>query len=123
MKGKSQSPWAELGWHDEHLEKFGLTHKIIIDASEHRQGISAEWVNRGLDFLMGDLASFATNPPADIADKLLPFNLAVCDLDVVPDIKWDQNTCVGDTGCMSSVVLNNCPRLLLNNVPFPYKRN
>lgn len=96
---------------------------MLIDAAEHRQGATGEWISRNLDFLADDLASLAQNPPNNVAEKLVQFNIPVCDLDAIDGIKYDDNTCVGSVGCMSSVVLNNCPRLLLNDVPFPYTRN
>lgn len=111
-----------MGWDVPNLSRYGLTQKLIIDASEHRQAISGNWIDRTFDVLRDDLASFAQNPPDNLGDATLAFNLPICDLDALGDaLEWDDGDCFGvPQVCLSSIIKKSCPKLLLNDAPFPY---
>lgn len=114
-------PWSVQGWDEDSLSKYGLTHKIVIDNSEHRQAMSGEWINRGLDVLADDLAAFASDPPDNIGEASLPFNLPICEFDNIDGLDWDEDECFGiPQVCLANLITKNCPRLLLNDAPFPY---
>lgn len=115
-------PWSVKGWTPEELEGYGLTQKMVIDTSEHRQAMSGNWIDRGLDVLAGDLAEWASNPPESLSESALPFNLPICELDNIDGLDWDGDECFGiPQVCLANIITKNCPRLLLNDAPFPYE--
>lgn len=122
MTDTGVGPWSVKGWKPEDLERYGLTQKMVIDTSEHRQAMSGNWIDRGLDVLAGDLAEWASNPPESISESALPFNLPVCELDNLDGLDWSEDECFGIPQlCLYDIFRKNCPRLLLNDAPFPYE--
>ena len=122
MGKPEQGPWSVQGWDAASLERYGLTQKMIIDTSEHRQGASGNWIDRSLDTLQNDFKNWASNPPDNIGDATLSFNLPICELDNLDSLAWTKKDCQGTPQiCLMHLMRKNCPYLMLNDVYFPYQ--
>ena len=83
-------------------------------------------MDSSVDTMQNQMLDLITNPVDNIADRLMPFNLPVCDLDILANTEWgldyNEDDCFGiPEYCLAQIVKKNCPLLLLgDNVPFPY---